>query len=842
MSRSYLRTQLSVNNSALNEKYGLIFYPPKLEFENVVPNESLTSVISIQNASSHIKKIRIIGISEQHRNFFQIHTDHAYQDLAAGCSMDIPVTYCTSGPLVQSLYTELRVGVKDRMIGGEVTVETIVRIPSSKLEFESMLDFGTMVARNTMTKCLRVTNSGTKKGSFKLEIPNKHKSEIVIKPKMEGELEEGEFVDLEITLKAPDRLGIYRCLVNVIQDNDQNDMKTLDIISNICHDPGITFIMPKTKAAIERIDFGHLYCGQQRSFKGLLVNNGPKPAHYSLYLKPNKNWKQNQNKNNITNTHYATDNEEEHTETEETEDTENIGDDGNDGGAGGGDRNNKDENSGFDEDAQPIKMDHEEGTLAPYESKMITILYVPEIQQRLKGFTTTYKPKQDISKMRLLLVIESGKKMKIPLNGISFPVMHKLSKTAFDFGDCPVSDRRDLYFELKNENKLMSLKYKFGKIACFQISPVSGTLQPLQSTNILLTFLPKQMGKFKNVIMKLVFNNNPMTFCNLFLNGSSHQYLELDDTPKANSLRMTRNHFGLKTVGGTDKLPVDFKPIIKIIADNPDDSGMGNTKEITAIMKDTSNLEFDTEIPGQSAFYRPPWNSSVATTGLWPREQQTNVSIINAAKEDNSEPNLEYTFSNMDMTRRYLNTKKADHRLVAMRKKRKRLETMRKNPSKNDGNNVPPAKEDEDPEDDIERDVMDIGLINFQGLKEPKLDLPDADDSNRLYLGDGQVIEGPGDRLNFFKKCMITRYNKKGSIPKIDENKLIKNKFKSVPETSAEIIDCQTTLTRKELKELEYGPKVMNFGKICIHSEHAKNFSIINKVCYDNVSSNSRSR
>eukprot|EP01084_Bolivina_argentea_P124150 219999_1 len=164
MSKSYLRSQLSVNNSKLNQDYGLLIYPPKLEFSNVIQHESFTSLISIQNASKTLKKIRIIGVKENHKHLFTIHTTSTYQNLAAGCSIDIPITFLSKQPLSHSIYTELRIGIKDRMIDGQFNVETIAKIPSSNIDFESLLDFNTVITKQTIKKNLLLKNIGQKKG------------------------------------------------------------------------------------------------------------------------------------------------------------------------------------------------------------------------------------------------------------------------------------------------------------------------------------------------------------------------------------------------------------------------------------------------------------------------------------------------------------------------------------------------------------------------------------------------------------------------------------------------------------------------------------------------------
>ena len=851
LSKSYHRSQLSVHNNIIDEKYGLNIYPPTLEFINVSQNESSTSIISIQNVSKTLKKIRIIGVLQQHESLFTIHTTNEYQNIAPGCCIDISITFLSKKLVSQSIYTQLRIGIKDRMIDGEINIETIAKIPSSNIEFESLMDFQTMVTKQSMTKQLLLKNTGQRKGYFKVKIPEKHKNQIQIDEKsLNGELDINSESKIQIKLTAPDKIGIFRCLLIIEIDKDENNTKTLDIICNICRHT-INFLMPQTKSNIQQINFGELYFGQQRSFKGLLINNGPKPAHYSIYLKPNnsKNKNNKNKKDDITNTHYQPQSNDNETEDLSQQISDELSEE--DGIKKNDESINNGKKDDFDEDSAPIKIDHEEGTLNPYESKLITISYIPQIMDKKKGFTTTYNAKDDILRMKLLLIIESKQCIKIPLNGIGFPVMHNLKPcTTFNFGECCVYDRRDLYFEFKNENKKMLLQYEFNKIACFNTNPSFGTLLPLQSVQILVTFKPKQLGKWKNIAMRLIFNENPKSFIDLFVNGTSNEYLPLSskhdkynkmhrnsskytsmttDNNLLSKKAITRNHFGTEIIGGINKMPIDFKPTIKII--NPENTE--NSKEITAVLKEKVGLQFITELPKEkSAYYRPEWNKSTCTKGLYPDKSDKNISVI--LSPDNTQPNLLYTFSNQDMLRRYRKTKKANEYLIYQRKKRKYYQQQKKlPPNRYDGNKgIIEAKEDEEPEKDIEIDKVDIGLNVFNGLKEPILDLPEMikDDEQRLYLGDGQIIDSITDRLNFFKKCMIQKYNKKGAIGKMDENKLIKNKFKSTPETSAEIIDCQTTLTRKELKELKYSPDIMDFGKICIHSETAKNFSIINTM------------
>ena len=110
-------------------------------------------------------------------------------------------------------------GIKDGMNDGPFSIETIARIPASNISFESLLDFETIVTKQKMTKQLLIKNIGTKPGHFQLEIPEKHKQEIEIRPSAEDqngngngngyELDVNAMMKLDIKLTAPNKLGIF---------------------------------------------------------------------------------------------------------------------------------------------------------------------------------------------------------------------------------------------------------------------------------------------------------------------------------------------------------------------------------------------------------------------------------------------------------------------------------------------------------------------------------------------------------------------------------------------------------------------------------------------------------
>eukprot|EP00762_Andalucia_godoyi_P000316 ANDGO_03161.mRNA.1 hypothetical protein H310_00289 len=110
----------------------------------------------------------------------------------------------------------------------------------------------------------------------------------------------------------------------------------------------------------------------------------------------------------------------------------------------------------------------------------------------------------------------------------------------------------------------------------------------------------------------------------------------------------------------------------------------------------------------------------------------------------------------------------------------------------------------------------DIGLIPADGLQSPRLELPPAADPLFLNNRPGQESSQKGSPK---KRSMV-----------FDENKIIKKKFKPHPSNPAEARECATLLSPKELMQISYGPKVLDFGTLSVYSKLTKSFSVLNHL------------
>ena len=89
--------------------------------------------------------------------------------------------------------------------------------------------------------------------------------------------------------------------------------------------------------------------------------------------------------------------------------------------------------------------------------------------------------------------------------GTALPVLVDIEPSMkFDFGECPVGEHADVLCTIHNNSDELPAIYQFRKIAHFTTHPGSGKIEPGKSQDIIFSFTPRQIGKFKKHIA-LVF-------------------------------------------------------------------------------------------------------------------------------------------------------------------------------------------------------------------------------------------------------------------------------------------------------------------------------------------------
>lgn len=79
--------------------------------------------------------------------------------------------------------------------------------------------------------------------------------------------------------------------------------------------------------------------------------------------------------------------------------------------------------------------------------------------------------------------------------------------------------------------------------------------------------------------------------------------------------------------------------------------------------------------------------------------------------------------------------------------------------------------------------------------------------------------------------------SKKSKQAVFDEIHLIRKKFQPRPIAAGEVRECSAVLTPEMLFEIQCGPKIIDFGSVCVRSKTWRNFSVLNG-CDQNILAN----
>ena len=117
----------------------------------------------------------------------------------------------------------------------------------------------------------------------------------------------------------------------------------------------------------------------------------------------------------------------------------------------------------------------------------------------------------------------------------------KLDPDSIQFGDCPIGERRDVVLTMRNAHDLLPLTFVIPHLPNYRAEPNKGTLMPLETGQVIVTFMPKHMGNFE-AILKIMYCDQLYTYP-LYLFGECHKNGVPEVRPK-----------------GLEKIAADFEP------------------------------------------------------------------------------------------------------------------------------------------------------------------------------------------------------------------------------------------------------------------------------------------
>eukprot|EP00002_Diphylleia_rotans_P030530 TRINITY_DN6284_c0_g1_i1.p1 TRINITY_DN6284_c0_g1~~TRINITY_DN6284_c0_g1_i1.p1 ORF type:complete len:2909 (+),score=517.05 TRINITY_DN6284_c0_g1_i1:178-8904(+) len=490
-----------------HEKPIIIANPQIVEIRDFKPGEKYLVKICIRNIDSVSRRIRIIPPGTK---YFAIRQEFS-ETIAPGLDYIVDVEF---NPDVDDCDYHDRIIVMSNSEKLEIPLHSYM--PSPCIEFAPQIDLGTVLMSNTCAASIELKNTGNRKGTYSFSWDPSFPIRIVPRTgtlQPAGKAGSKDTVKLEFT---PVSLGIIRGLVHLEQMN-QSCPRSFEVTASVV-EQNLELIFSEGGGSLDNIHFGSLYYGQERTISCFLVNNSPQVASFAISIQ-------------------------EDAQTDRSRSSIEL------------------QSSIADEEVKERKSREKyhttffvhpaEGTIQPFSRLPLTIKFTPHAPEMNKGFQSMMKGVSNdsrfFSSIMAIEVVETGQKIESAISGKGFKAKVSCNERTFRFGECPLYDHLDIMFTLKNESDELPVDFVMSRIANFHMRPSQGRLLPLQSQNIIISFVPNQFGNFQSSIH--------ISVCKGILGLPIHVEGVCSSMPEK------RRHL----VGGPNKVAEDFIPKLKMV-------------------------------------------------------------------------------------------------------------------------------------------------------------------------------------------------------------------------------------------------------------------------------------
>ena len=273
-----------------------------------------------------------------------------------------------------------------------------------------------------------------------------------------------------------DDVGPFRAPAKVVVEGTSQP-RMMDINANVMEQT-VDFVLPDGGGIISMVDFGSIFCGQTKTVKALLVNNGPQLATFALRTGM---------------------------PSDGTPDGE-----GDDDALAPRDEWERIEANRNSKSVMVVRPSN--GVIQPFSKIAVEFTFQPPATPLpQKGFTSEFAQEQqdDIEEVLMntkIVVKQTGQELSIPLKGqavrLNVVALYKgRACHEFNFGAICVNEHGDVMFSLKNQNTELPVNFSFDRVANFRVRPSSGCLLPLQAADVYVTFAPAQLGDHNGVVL-----------------------------------------------------------------------------------------------------------------------------------------------------------------------------------------------------------------------------------------------------------------------------------------------------------------------------------------------------
>eukprot|EP01041_Mallomonas_annulata_P004748 gene4748-9429_t len=485
--------------------------PHELRFDSIEPGILYVMTFSVRNTTKVAQRIRIEPPKTSLFALNYIPTGAVAPGLDVRAEVECQLPERSSG----NFFKDSIVAV---MGPYKVELPLYASKPAPDISFDTLVNLGLVVEGQPGTGLITFENVGAVVGRVTIKSDERgvlkfDPSTFDIIPKKSGRDTK---VIVNVRFEGKD-LGVFREFVQVLVEGNPEPM-TMDISATVVQQK-LVLLSQKKGITLDFLDFGSTFYGKTVTKQGTLVNNGPQTVNFNIIYSEDEDMK----------------------EILQPPNTPSFG-----ASLGTGD----DTLAAID---RPISITPAEGTLKPYTQTAITFRFNPKLPVPPQGFQKQFQ--RDLNSPKVF----SGKAMiENPDNNQSsvmiiqgMVMMPKLvvNPTILRFGLCSLYDRRDILVTITSQS-VVPVHFDFSKIALFKVNPNNGIIHPKETISAVFSFLPSQLGKFKNTL-KLIIEDGVSTI-DIRVMGEAIA----GDVKK-------------QLVGGTNKLPEDFNPVYKFVQPAP---------------------------------------------------------------------------------------------------------------------------------------------------------------------------------------------------------------------------------------------------------------------------------
>lgn len=696
----------------------LIIEPAQVVFEDISPEIRYVMTIAVRNNTTTAQRIRF---STPKSSFYSINYIPSGA-VAPGIDIRAEIEFQIANDSPGFLFPD---SIIVSMGPHKVEVPLIARKPCSNIIFDPFLNVGILSESQIVRHDVIFENVGEVSGTVSLRLGTEcvcltlDPSSITIPAKAKGK------ISIQCVGKS---LGPIRELIQVNISGIPNHM-ILDVNGQVIVQK-ISLVPAEggghnSLGLMDHVDFGTLFYGMSKVIKAFLVNSGPQPVNFNVQF-PDE----------LDMSHMSQ----------------------------GGDVSTP---GLLDVPSRSILISPMDGVIPAFGQIPVSISFKPLLPKFEKGFyakfLAEYSEPQPLGAKACFDVMDENQNVFLETTAFGVLPTYKISNTILRFGTCPLNDRRDILITFTNMSPIdLSFDFNEKEVAQCKMTPSSGVVKPKEAITIVASYIPAQLGAMKKVMVLSVEK------------GLKSTEFRFSGDCVPSTLKKS-------LVGGTDKLPEDFKPSYKFV--DPKEVQLSKTssgaKTLTKKSKPWESLEFN-------------------YTNSWDEVYDSKNNLSQAPPMAQSNDKLTYSIQELqkrsDHVQGYNTFLQESHtkRQEKHTKMMKKILTRRGLPDRSDPNGVDMG--------------MERGLDDDPRLKIPKANEP-------LYM---MNRSDDGDRA--------------GHKFQFDEDRLITKKAKDSPSNQAEMRDCASELTSEDLKSIVPSHKVINFGKISVNSVNLKNFVVTNEL------------